>query len=124
MLTLRLPMPLARQGSADAHWAFRYRNKKKYALTCDTLLVAKQVPPPPAKPYAKVRMSVVARVYNPNDDDNLMARCKWALDWLKTRGYIVDDRRKCVQWSDIPEQIIDRSGPATLTITLEPIEET
>lgn len=121
-LVLRLPLPLARQGRADAHWSFRYRNKKKYVLSCDSLMWAKRLPCPPEKPFSKVRISVVAHVYNPNDDDNLMARCKWALDWMKTRGYIVDDRRKCVQWANVPEQVIDRSGPATLTFTLEPLE--
>ena len=50
-----------------------------------------------------------------------MARAKHALDWLKRRGYIVDDRRTCLTWAAVPTQEISRKKPSTLTLTLTPL---
>ena len=41
------------------------------------------------------------------------------LDWLKTRGYIVDDKRKHVR-CEVPEQIIQRGLYYRVRITLTP----
>jgi hypothetical protein len=123
VLVLRLPLPASRNQSSDAHWTVRHRNKQTYYDSCSYLLMAKHLPKPPAGgPFKKARISAVAHVWNENDLDNLMARCKWALDWLKREGYIVDDRPKHLKWEGLPEQVVDRSGRAltlTLTITRE-----
>lgn len=42
-------------------------------------------------------------------------------DWLKTRGYIVDDRRKCLTWAGFPEQVVARKHVYRLEITIHPL---
>jgi hypothetical protein len=54
------------------------------------------------------------------DDDNAAARHKPLLDWLKTRGYIAADRRKCLRWESFPEQIIRRNGHYHIELTITP----
>jgi hypothetical protein len=123
VLVLRLPLPASRNQSSDAHWTVRHRNKKTYYESCDYLLMAKHLPPPPkGGPFKKASLRVVANVWNVNDTDNITSRVKWSLDWLKRAGYIVDDRPKNLKWEGLPEQVVDRSGRAltlTLTITRE-----
>jgi hypothetical protein len=53
------------------------------------------------------------------DDDNALARIKWAADWLQTRGYIVDDKRPHCRFT-IPEQVIDRKNQR-LVLTITPL---
>jgi hypothetical protein len=55
------------------------------------------------------------------DDGNAMNRHKWIEDWLTTRGYIVDDRKKNLEWEGFPEQIVKRDGNYSITLTLTPI---
>ncbi len=55
------------------------------------------------------------------DDDNAMARHKPLLDWLKTRGYIADDRKKNIVWEGLPEQIVKRDGNYRIELTITPL---
>lgn len=115
------PMPpnLTNRRSGASHWAVRGREKKDYLAVCDSRQALGLLPPPPGRPLEKVVLKSVMRLGAAMDDDNALARHKWPLDWLKTRGYIVDDRRKCVRWSSLPEQIVKRAEVYRIEITLE-----
>jgi hypothetical protein len=117
-----LPMP-DNVANARVHWRDRSRLKKKYRARLDELQAAGLIPPPPAEPYARVTVRSLMRLGNAMDDDNAIARHKPILDWLKTRGYIADDRRKCLRWETFPEQIVRRNGDYTIELTLTPVTE-
>lgn len=53
------------------------------------------------------------------DWDNLMARCKWPIDFLKERGLIVDDGPTQVVWTGIPTQ--QHGRPPRLELTIEEV---
>mgnify|MGYP001617675201 CR=1 FL=1 len=56
------------------------------------------------------------------DDGNALHRCeKWPCDWLKTRGYIVDDRRSCLTWETLPAQVVKRDGNYRIELVLTPL---
>jgi hypothetical protein len=57
------------------------------------------------------------------DADNREARLKWALDWVKTRGYIVDDSDAYLERTDVCRA--ERCRKVTerrLVLTLTPLE--
>ena len=76
------------------------------------------IPSPPKLPFQKVQIRSVMQLGNHMDDDNAMARHKPLLDWLKTRGYIADDRRSVLRWEGFPEQIVKRNGRYSIILTL------
>lgn len=119
-LTISFPMPpnLTNAGS-HGHWRIKGNEKKRFLALCDERQAAGLLPPPPKCAFQKAILSSVMHLGHAMDDDNALARHKWPLDWLKTRGYIVDDRRKCVRWIALPEQIIKRDGNYRIEITLE-----
>jgi hypothetical protein len=53
------------------------------------------------------------------DLDNLMARCKWPVDWLVIRSVIAGDSPKELEW-ELPRQLIDRKDQR-IEIELEEI---
>lgn len=118
---IRVPMPtnLANRGRGSSRNGLQLsREKKRYLAQLDTLQAAGLIPEPPLTPWPKARIASVMTLWAAMDDDNAMVRHKWPCDWLKTRGYIVDDKRKCLTWAGFPEQRIDRKEPAHMTITL------
>lgn len=122
-MKLVFPMPpnLTNRRSGASHWAVRGKEKKNYLAQCDERQNAGLLPAPPKRPFLSATLSSVMHLGAAMDEDNALARHKWALDWLKTRGYIVDDRRKCVRWSGFPDQVIKRDGNYRIEITLEAV---
>lgn len=122
-LVFRFPMPMNianRSGRRTSHWAVEYGKKTQFWAVCDVLQRAGDFPPPPASPLPRAVVHSVMRLGHAMDDDNAMRRHKWVLDWLKTRGYIVDDKRKCIRWAGLPEQIVGRKQDYSITLTLTP----
>jgi hypothetical protein len=117
-LTLTLPLP-PNLANARMHWRVKERERKSYRQLCDFRLFAKQVPVPNVFPWPRVTVSATLYLWAQMDDDNALARIKWAADWLKTRGYIVDDKRPHCRFT-IPEQVIDRADQR-LVLTLTPL---
>lgn len=123
-LVFTLPMPEnLTNPRRRGHWAAVHGAKQKYLAACDLLQKFGQVPPPPRRPLGRVTIASVMRLGAAMDDDNAMARHKWALDWLKTRGYVADDRRNNIRWVSLPHQVVKRKQAYQLEITLteEPI---
>lgn len=121
-MVLTLPLAEGRNTEKDGHWSRRAKAKKAYFQKCDNLQLLGKVPGPPPRAFGRAAITVVMRVWNENDGDNAMARLKSTCDWLKSRGYIVDDRLRHLRWNGQPEQVIDR-GPScgTVVITLTEI---
>lgn len=117
-LTLVVPMPL-NLANSRMHWRKRHREKVAYWDTLDMMRVLKHLPPPPKRPLSKARITSHMVLGAPMDQDNAMSRHKWVCDWLQERGYIADDRAKCLTWTGFPEQRVSRKEPASITITLE-----
>lgn len=115
------PMPPTLTNSArgrSRHWWSAEKEKKAYWELLDTLQNIGRVPPPPEKAWAVVGVQSTMYLGGGMDDDNAMARHKWAFDWLKTRGYLVDDRKKNIKWADFPEQIVKRGQEYRIELTL------
>lgn len=119
-ITLDLPMPPNNANGAHGHWASRHAGKKRYWAVLDMRQGNGLLPPPPRKPFAKSRIRSTMYLGAAMDDSNAMRRHKWVEDWLKTRGYIADDRKKCLTWEGFPEQIVRRDGNYRIVITLTP----
>jgi hypothetical protein len=124
-LTLVVPMPPNIANGSHGHWRARHREKKEYWDALDvyaSVLAAGHpryvIPPPPPQPFPKATIRSVMYLGAAMDDSNAMRRHKWVEDWLTTRGYIVDDRKKCLKWAGFPEQIIKRDGNYRLVLTL------
>lgn len=109
------------KASGRSHWRYVYSAKKKYQRQLDELQQAGLIALPPAEPIARVKVKSVMHLGNHMDDDNAIARHKVLIDWLKTRGYIVDDRRKNLQWESLPNQIVRRNGDYRIELTITPI---
>ena len=117
-LTLTLPLP-PNMANGRMHWRTKHRARTDYMRDCDTFQMLGHAPPPPFAPLSGVELSATLYVWATHDDDNALARTKWAADWLKTRGYIVDDKRPHCRFT-IPEQVIDRAHQR-LVLTLTPL---
>jgi hypothetical protein len=121
VLVFRFPMP-ENIANTPMHHMVRHRLKTAYWALCDTLQAGGILPPPPVAPWARVAVTSHMTLGNPMDDDNAMARHKPLLDWLKTRGYIVDDRRKCLTWDGLPEQRVSRKNAPGIELILRRVE--
>lgn len=121
VLTLPMPAPVTNRRTGNG-WRTVYAEKLRYAKACDELQRAGLIPPPPRAPFARATIASVMHLGHAMDDDNAMVRHKVSIDWLKTRGYIADDRKKCLQWAGLPEQIVKRNGNYRLVLTLTPVE--
>ncbi len=113
-----IPMP-ANLANGRMHHMVKHRAKVAYWESLDTLCVvssARQhqptaylVPPRPPAPMTPVRIDATLHLGGRMDDDNALARLKWCADWLKTRGYIREDKQPHCRFT-IPEQVIKRDG--------------
>lgn len=121
VLVLTVPMPpnLTNWRSGRSHWRVVYCEKKAYWLSLDAHLAVGLLPRPPVSPIRKGRLASVMVLGGAMDDDNAVARHKWLLDWLRTRGYVANDTKRNIEWAGFPEQRVSRKEPATITITLE-----
>lgn len=91
LLALPLPPNLA---NARMHWRAKDAARKKYFSQCNTLVQLGLLPGGDNPERAAVRVLVVSR--NAMDYDNATARIKWALDWLRSNGYLRDDNKKAI----------------------------
>lgn len=114
------PMPENANGSKFHNWRARDAARQKYFKRLDDMQGAGLIPEPPPRPLEKVTVRSIMRLGNGMDDDNAATRHKTLLDWLKSRGYIVDDRRSCLRWEAFPEQVVKRDGRYTITLTITP----
>ena len=116
-LTLTFPMP-PNLANARMHWRVKHKEKADYWQRLDNLQLQGEIPPPPQVRWHVVSISTVMYLARRMDLDNAMARHKWVLDWLVTRGYIKDDRGAFLQWERFPEQITKGSKPYRIVVTL------
>jgi hypothetical protein len=117
-LTLTFPMPLNIGNGGHYHWRTRANQKAAYVKALDTLQGAGIIPPPPRKALDHVTVDSIMHLARQMDVDNAMRRHKWVMDWLKTRGYIVDDSPAHLTWVSFPEQHIKRDGNYRIELTL------
>ena len=135
-LTLTLPMPPNIANGSHGHWRARHREKVAYWDALDAVAAMSRararaskvpmqrdlvIPDPPPVPYARASIRSTMYLGAAMDDSNAMRRHKWVEDWLVTRGYLADDRKKCLKWETFPEQIIKRDGNYRLVLTLTPL---
>lgn len=121
ILTVPMPPVMTNRRSSN-HWRAIYTKKQEYWERLDVLQDSGVLPPPPSNAYALASLSSVMFLGGAMDDDNAMARHKPLLDWLKTRGYIQDDRKKNLVWEGLPQQIVKRDGNYRIMLVLTPIE--
>ena len=102
--------------NARLHWRKKNALRKAYFEDCDYLQAIGVLPSPPAVPFAAPRIRSLMYLGARMDTDNAMARHKWPLDYLQTRGYIVNDR--ALDWRTFPEQVVGRRDRYAIIITL------
>ena len=117
-LKLTVPLPAKHLRTPGATGESRTSNARR-TRALDWLAMAKKIPAPPKQPLDSITLSVVMHLARQMDHDNAAARCKWPIDWLKTRRYIVDDSPAHLRWASFPEQRVKRDGNYRLDLTLE-----
>ena len=117
-----VPMP-ENLANARLHWRSKHAKKKAYWQRLDLLQDLKEIPKPPAVPFQCASIRSVMYLGAAMDDGNAMNRHKWVEDWLTTRGYIADDRKKNLKWLAFPEQIVKRNGEYRIEIELNEITQ-
>jgi Holliday junction resolvase RusA-like endonuclease len=73
------------------------------------------------KRWDRVTIKATLYVWQMSDQDNLVARLKWPLDYLVKRRFILDDSPKVLEWVGMPDQKIDRKNQR-VEIEINPIE--
>jgi len=104
-----LPLP-TNLGNARLHHMQKVRLKNKWYGQADERVTNGLAPHRPPKPLEHAIVRIHFCIHNPMDRDNLGARCKWVLDWLVTRGYIMDDSDKVLTDWLPPTQEVDRKN--------------
>ena len=116
--TLMLPLPPNLANSRMA-WQAKHQAKKAYWRQCDNRVTLGEV----AKADRRLPLAYLyADVYlgRPMDPDNLVARLKWTIDWLVTRGYLEDDDAVHLRFAEHPRQFSPTPKAARgVKITLE-----
>lgn len=116
-LRFEFPMP-PNIANERMHWRVKLNAKKAFYAASDLKQAAGSFPAPPPSPFRRATASVVMVLGAAMDEDNSAHRCKWVWDWLKTRGYIADDKKKVLHQAGYPQQRIKRGGPYRIEITL------
>lgn len=120
-LMMNLPMP-PNLGNSRGHSRWSGAQKKRYFEILDKRQLFGMLPEPPKQPWDNVQLRADLHLGARMDDDNAKFRAyKWPADWLRTRGYIVDDKRPHCQMLD-PAQFIKRAKDYWVTIYITPIE--
>ena len=110
-VSVTLPLPPNR-ANARGHWSKHHAERMDY-MTRAMVMHPKRL----REPMPHARISATLYVWNKLDKDNLMARMKWPVDWLVSRGFIPDDSEKYLDWA-MPKQVIDRKNQR-VEITLD-----
>jgi hypothetical protein len=96
-IVLPLPPNLANR---RGHWRGWKRKQDNYGILCTAAHNQR-----PAEPLAPVTLDATLYLWNRNDEDNLTARLKWAIDWLVERKIILDDHPSALRLGTITQQI-------------------
>jgi hypothetical protein len=121
-ITFAMPLPPTitnASGKSRMFWSVEGA-KKDYWRSCDEWRGEGRIPPKPPLPYRRAWLRVTLYLGGAMDDDNATARAKWALDWLVKHRYLLSDRRTCLRWVGIPDQVVSRSHEYRLVLTLSP----
>lgn len=122
-LTFTLPLPdRSFSPNGRSHWAVKHKKKNAIWTMADMLVKGKVNPKPPKQPWEKATITASCVVGAVNDHDNLLGRLKVVVDWLVTRGYLVDDKPKHLQWTGMPEQRVSRKNAPEVRITLTRVD--
>lgn len=123
-LTVVLPLP-PNMANSRMHWRVKERKRKDYFASCALRWYAQASGGPLSR--SRARMSQEPRkahlafemiVGNEMDEDNALARCKWAVDFLVREGILYGDKPKDCAMS-IPKQIVKRTKDSyTLRVTI------
>lgn len=112
MRRMTLPLPHNRANSS-MHWRKEKRLKDAYMLRATAM-----EPWRPKYPHETLHVHATLYTYNRMDEDNLVARLKFVLDWLELREIVGNDRNvrlKCDQAIDRKNQrvelVIDTTAP-------------
>ena len=104
---LVLPLPL-NKANTSMHWAVLRKRRALYFDVAD-LLCAKAMRQRKKYPPSELTMlTATFYLWAKMDQDNLMARLKWPVDWLIHAGFIADDSPSHLLHMGIPTQKIDR----------------
>lgn len=114
-LTLMVAMP-PNLANARMHWRVKHNAKVAYWETLDALALATKAVRPAVPPLGRARIASVMYLGAKMDADNAMARHKWVLDWLQSRGYIANDKH--LEWVALPEQVVKRNQFYRIELTL------
>lgn len=117
-IRITVPMPLNIANGSHGHWGARHGAKVAYWTALDARQNAGLIPPPPRRPFAKASLHSTMHLGAVMDDGNAMRRHKWVEDWLTTRGYIADDRKKVLKWVAFPVQVVTRNGERKIELVL------
>lgn len=122
-LVLVVPMPAnaANRASGRSHWRIRHSERTRYWAQLDERQRCGLLPPPPPEPFERAVIASTMYLGNPMDDDNAMMRHKVVVDWLRTRGYLRDDRKRVLTWAGMPEQVVKRGQEYRIVLTLTPL---
>jgi hypothetical protein len=114
-LVFTLPLPVNLANTSFGHWAMKHRKRKEYWEALDVGVLF--------KPFPRARLDVVMYHTHDTDRDNREARLKWVLDWLTSRGYLVDDADAHLERGEIAVHRCRTIPERRLVLTLTPIAE-
>lgn len=118
-LLFTLPLPdRSFSPNGRSHWAVKHKKKNALWAMADLLVKGKINPKPPKSPWEKATIEAHCVVGAVNDHDNMLARLKTVVDWLVTRGYLVDDKPTHLEWAGMPTQRVSRKNSPEVQIVL------
>lgn len=117
------PIASNRRHGSSRHWRAIEREKKAYWEQLDLLQLVRRIPPSPKAPIARATLRSTMYLGAAMDDDNAVIRHKWPIDWLVRAGFLATDRRSCLRWEALPDQVIKRDGDYRLALTITPVQE-
>ena len=123
-LVFVLPLPANMANARFGHWAKKHRAMKDYWGVLDALLITKRLPRRPATPLARATLEIEMHHNRVMDQDGAEARVKWPIDWLVSRGYLVDDRPAHLVRTGLIRQVpCTKHTDRRLVLTLTPLAE-
>lgn len=119
-ITITVPMPpnLTNRRSGGNNWRSVASEKKRYMKMLDERQGYGLIPAPPAQALTRTVLRSTMYLGHAMDEDNAVARHKWAIDWLRTRGYVRKDSPDSLTWAAFPEQVVRRGQEYRIEITL------
>ena len=69
--------------------------------------------------FARTKLRATIYCGGRMDDDNAIARLKWPVDWMVTRGYLAGDSPKELSWDWPITQIVKRKQEYRVEFELE-----